>query len=75
MPLEQHILDTKTLGKTIREARKKQGITQDDVAGLTGVGRRFISDLENGKETAQIGKVLLVLKNLGVAVYAVRKWE
>jgi y4mF family transcriptional regulator len=73
--MDHRIPDTKDLGKTIREARKKQGLTQDDLAGMTGTGRRFISDLEKGKDTAQVGKVLLVLTALGVALYAMRKWK
>ena len=32
----------------------------------SSTGIRFISDLENGKETCQIGKVLLVLRTLGL---------
>ena len=54
------------IGKFIAECRKKQNLTQTQLAGLCNVGLRFIVDLEAGKETCQIGKVLLVLDVLGI---------
>ncbi len=69
------ITNAEQLGAIIRDTRKEQGMTQDDLAGLTGTGRSFISDLENGKETAQLGKTLLVLGALGVGLYALRQWK
>ena len=73
--MEKRIPDTSELGELIRETRKSQGLTQADLAGLTGVGLRFISDVEKGKKTAEIGKVLLVLGALGLAIYALNKWK
>lgn len=73
--MEQNIPTPKDLGEIIRETRKEQNLTQDDLAGLTGTGRRFISELEQGKTTAELGKVLLVLGALGIALYAIRKWK
>ena len=54
------------LGRKVRELRRAQKITQAQLAGLANTGIRFISDLENGKETCHIGKVLRVLETLGV---------
>ena len=54
------------LGRRIRELRRAQKITQAQLAGLANTGIRFIGDLENGKETCHIGKVLRVLETLGV---------
>lgn len=51
------ILNTKSLGDVIRQQRKSQGATQVEFASLCGVGVRFISDLENGKPTVEMGKV------------------
>ncbi len=56
------------LGRILREKRKIDGITQVELAALTGLGVRFVSELENGKETAEIGKVLSVLTGLGLSV-------
>ena len=54
------------LGKLLSERRKAMGLTQQDFADLAGVGRRFLSELENGKERAEIGKVLRVVQALGI---------
>jgi y4mF family transcriptional regulator len=64
------------LSPLIREKRKKDGLTQAEAASLCGVGVRFLSDLENGKETLQISKVLKVLEGLGLVVEVrERKYE
>jgi predicted transcriptional regulator len=42
------------------------GATQKDLALTSGTGIRFIIDLEKGKPTAQLGKVMIVLQNLGL---------
>ena len=69
------IKSAEDLGRVVREARKAQKLSQDDLAGMSGTGRRFIVDLEKGKETVQFGKVLRVLATLGVSVAAIRKWD
>lgn len=56
------------LGKLIKDTRKSQGLTQADLAISANVGVRFIVDLENGKETAQIGKILQVCQMLGLEI-------
>ena len=60
------------LGQLVRQTRKEQGLTQLDVAGLAGLSNRFIIDLERGKATLQIQKVLNVLALLGLEL-TVRK--
>ena len=59
------IRDCVALGRKVRELRREQGVTQAQLAGLANTGIRFISDLENGKATCQIGKVLRVIETLG----------
>lgn len=54
------------LGRIVKKERKAMGLTQADLALTSGTGMRFISDLENGKPTCQIGKTLTVLKTLGL---------
>ena len=53
------------LGIAVRESRKKADLTQAELAFAAGVGLRFISELEAGKSTAQLGKVMQVLAALG----------
>lgn len=73
--MKENITTTALLGQALRRVRKRQGLSQEDVAGLSGVGRRFISDLENGKETCHIGKVMQVLGSMGIAIQIVTHWE
>lgn len=56
------------IGRIIRKTRKSQKITQADLAIASQVGIRFIVELENGKETAQLGKVLRVCRMLGITI-------
>ena len=67
MPYEA-INSSKALGRKIRQLRREQGVTQAQLAGLANTGVRFVSDLENGKETCQLGKMLRVLSTLGVDI-------
>lgn len=66
-------MDTPTLGANLREKRKELGLTQADLALASGTGIRFISDLENGKESCQIGKVLQVAECLGLELQLVAR--
>ena len=64
------MMDSKiaALGSMMKRARKEQGLTQRQLAAATGVGVRFIREIEHGKETCQIGKVLEVASMLGMKV-------
>ncbi|KTC94095.1 helix-turn-helix transcriptional regulator [Legionella erythra] len=57
---------SKDIGDVIQHVRKKLGLTQKDVALTAGTGIRFIVELEKGKPTCEIGKVLQVLQILGI---------
>lgn len=56
------------IGRIARATRKQLGATQADLALTSGTGLRFIVDLEKGKKTCHIGKVLTVLQTLGIEV-------
>lgn len=58
------------LGRLVRTVRKQQGLTQEALAGASGVGPRFIIELEKGKPRCEVGKVLLVLQMLGIGLIA-----
>lgn len=66
--------DVSSLGQSIRLARKRQGLTQAELAGLAGVGPRFVSDVENGKVTVQLGLVLHLLNLVGLELVSVERW-
>ena len=55
-------------GALLRRRRTELGMNQSDLALATGVGRRFIIDLEAGKPSCHIGKALLVAETLAVRV-------
>jgi HTH-type transcriptional regulator / antitoxin HipB len=57
------------LGKAIRNSRKLGGLTLAETAGLTNVGVRFLSELENGKPTVRLDKLLQVLSALGLQLH------
>lgn len=59
----------KKLGLIIKYARKEQGLTQLELAGVSGVGVRFIRDLEHGKESCHVGKTFKIISNLGIEIF------
>ncbi|MGA9285438.1 MAG: helix-turn-helix domain-containing protein [Solirubrobacteraceae bacterium] len=58
--------DSQAFGAALRAARRARGLRLEDVAFGAGVGVRFVSELERGKATAQIGEALRVAASLGV---------
>ena len=63
------VTDTEKLGALIRDTRKAQGLTQEQLAGICGVGVRFIRELEHGKDSCHIGKAMTVLQMLGLQLH------
>ena len=71
MKMELGMIKIKTseqIGKIVRDTRKALDLTQSMLALTSGTGQRFISDLENGKPTCQLGKTLIVLHTLGIKI-------
>lgn len=62
-------------GRAIRSKRKKLGYTQAQLAEYTGFSTSFISNLENGKETAELGKALFLLQLLGLDMIVSNRGE
>ena len=58
----------KNIGHLIRQTRKNQRLTQEQLAATASVGVRFIRELEQGKKSCHIGKALTVLSMLGIEV-------
>lgn len=56
------------LGRAIRAERRLQKLRQSELAALVGVGNRFLSDLENGKPTVELGRAMQVLSMLGLTI-------
>jgi len=56
------------LGKQIRVFRKDQHLTLEKVSALSNLSMRFLSELERGKETAELGKAIQALNILGLDI-------
>ena len=59
----------KYMGRAIKNTRNKKKMTQSDLADITGVSVKFISDVERGKETVQMDKVFDLARALGLQIY------
>lgn len=62
------MVNMKELGAFVAQVRKAQGISQLELSQAADVGRRFVVELENGKETLQAGKMLKVISMLGIRI-------
>jgi y4mF family transcriptional regulator len=61
------------LAPLIRDARKRMGMNQQTFANYAGVGRRFLSELENGKSSLEFDKVLACAWAAGIDIFARRR--
>lgn len=57
-----------TLGMALKNQRRRQGLSLEDVSNLTLMGKRFISEIENGKASASFKKLLEYVQSLGLAI-------
>jgi HTH-type transcriptional regulator / antitoxin HipB len=64
------ITNARDLGLAVRQARQDRGQTQAHLATAAGVSRRWLSDLEAGKATAEFGLILRTLDVLGLGLDA-----
>lgn len=69
------ITNSESLGKAIRERRKELNYTQSYLAEFTGLSVTFISDVERGKKTAEIEKVIQLLNILGMDILLERRGQ
>ena len=63
-----NIYASSDFGKALKERRKELNYSQSYLSEFTGLSVSFISNLENGKETAELGKALYYAQILGVDV-------
>lgn len=62
------IQTTRAFGAAVRGARKDRGLSQAELAAKARVGRPWLSELETGKRTAELGRALSVLAALDLAI-------
>jgi HTH-type transcriptional regulator / antitoxin HipB len=73
VPLETILGTPEVLGYFLKGVRREAGFTQAEAAGLCNVGTRFLNELEHGKTTAALGKVMQVFTGYGIALHAIRR--
>lgn len=61
-------MNTASLSDYVKSMRKEYGLTQVDLSEKSGVGLRFVRELEQGKETLRLDKVNQVLNLFGTKV-------
>lgn len=64
-PIGNTAMNIDEMGAVVRQARLAQGLRQDQLAAAAGVGLRFLVELERGKATVRLDKLLAVLRALG----------
>ena len=69
------ISDAKSFGAALRQRRKELGYTQSFLSEFSGFSVSFISDLENGKSTAELGKSLYLANLLGLDCNLTRRGD
>ncbi len=57
-----------SFGDAIRHYRTEAGLTQAELATMSGLQRSYLSELESGKETEQVKRLFRVLRQLGVRI-------
>lgn len=72
-PLGCIIYNMNTIGQYIKEKRREIGLTQEEFAMRSGLGLRFIRELEQGKETVRLDKVNQALAMFGMEAVPGRK--
>ncbi len=60
------------IGQAAREERRARGLTQQELGELSGTGLNFVSQLERGKPTVRLDKLLSVLRVLGLELQLTR---
>ena len=66
--MKTELTNASQLAEIVRRERKRQKVSQIRLSQLADFGTRFVRDLEDGKETVRLDKVLAVLETLGIAV-------
>ena len=62
------INNAKAFGEMIKHKRKKLGYTQKYICEVSGISASYISDLENGKRTIELGKAIYLANLLGIDI-------
>lgn len=71
---ETKILNIKNFGALVRRYREENDLSQETAAGLLGVSRKLLSEIETGrKNTIEVGKILQIVHRMGFEIRVVPK--
>jgi len=62
------VYDAGSIGAAIREFRRQRGLSQGELASRTGIHRSYLSELEGGKTTEHVERLVAVFEALGVGI-------
>lgn len=65
-PAPFRVYTAASLGAALRHYRQQAGLSQAELAERAGINRTYLSDLEQGRETEQVRRILRLFKQLGV---------
>lgn len=74
-PAYGRVRSPEALGRLVRQERRQQGLTLDEVYSASGLTTRFLSEFERGKPNASIGRVMDTLQALGLELLALPRGE
>lgn len=66
--MHQMLRTPRDLGSIVRAVRRAQGLRQDDLAAMAGISHVTLMHIERGKEGVALGRVMQVLRELGIGV-------
>lgn len=71
LPIENifKVTTMKEVGMLMKQSRNQSKLRQQELSTVSNIGVRFIIEAEKGKETCEVGKVLLVLRMLGIKIF------
>jgi putative transcriptional regulator len=70
LPDWRNVDDARTIGESVRAARKYAGLTQGDLADLAGVSERTVRAIETGAGNPSLAAVIAVVNTLGLHLAA-----
>ncbi len=69
--MEYKLYDASAIGAAIRDLRRAKGISQASLANATGINRTYLSNLEQGRFSEQLGRLFAIFRQLGAHVAVV----
>lgn len=73
IPFKVYYIVMNKIAQYVKQKRKEAGLTQEEFAIRSGLGLRFVRDLEQGKETVRMDKVNQALSMFGMETVPGRK--